>query len=132
MSTHDPVQLTCKGCGAAIHMNHHKGCEFLTGRTHMIKPKYDTIQPNGVCWDCGGQAIPISNSSETQTTIGWQCGCGRFWPALGDDVDNWIRAASSEILHKKYTPRMVPYKFTGDRIEYDTEAEIDRGQGTEA
>ncbi len=57
--------------------------------------KHDTIQPNGVCWDCGGQALAVFNSTDTQTVIGWLCPCGRYWPVLWNDVRNWARAATA-------------------------------------
>ncbi len=61
----------------------------------MTQPKYDTIQPNGVCWDCGGIAWPVANKTETQTTIGWKCECGRYWPALGQDAGNWAKTLAT-------------------------------------
>jgi hypothetical protein len=90
----------------------------------MTRDKHDTIQPNGQCWDCGGQAIPVSNSTETQTTIGWQCGCGRFWPALGDDVLYWAAASSSvRGIGKSWYDDMEAVAF-----KQDVEGEIERGQ----
>ena len=52
------------------------------------------IQPNGICWECGGQAVPTykQDGDGGAARIGWSCMCGRWWPARGEDVTNWARA----------------------------------------
>jgi hypothetical protein len=61
-----------------------------------MEAKHNAIQFNGVCWECGKPgAQPVASVNlitKNISTIGWQCSCGRWWPVLVDDLDNWVRA----------------------------------------
>jgi hypothetical protein len=58
--------------------------------------KYDELQLNGVCWDCGKQGWPVCRMARALGTvdrIGWKCICGRKWGVAKSDMYNWCYAA---------------------------------------
>jgi len=60
---------------------------------------FETIQPNGRCWDCGSynsralvKLHANKNTGDDEIAgIGWECQvCGRWWPVMISDLENWV------------------------------------------
>lgn len=58
----------------------------------------DRLLPAGKCWDCGAQAEAVCRREKTRTAIGWQCACGRYWPALDYHQEDQLQAGTTEPL----------------------------------
>ena len=49
----------------------------------------ETIQPDGICWDCDEDAFAEVLFRETRTEMWWRCCCGRRWPVQPGDERAW-------------------------------------------
>jgi hypothetical protein len=90
----------------------------------MTQSKHNTIQPNGVCWDCGKEGADAAVLfKEATTEMWWECECGRAWLVLDDrDAENWARAKirGNEAIERKSAELWSKVQ--------DAEGEIERGR----